>query len=162
MHRILRDLCGCPLNSCKRMERLPMGSITKAPERCASAIVRVRKPGAMRFSHRCSLIRATAKARRSPERCASAIVAVRKPRSDALQPSLQCGSPESDALQPSLHPASPADRLGSSSYVRRLKHVVPRSDALQPSLQCGSPGAMRFSHRFTRRLPDESSSQADI
>jgi len=31
-------------------------------------------------------------------------------------------------------PASPADRFGSSSYVRRLKHVVPRSDALQPSL----------------------------
>ena len=55
-------------------------------ERCASAIVSVRKPGAMRFSHRRSA--------EAPERCASAIVAVRKPRSDALQPSLQCGSPE--------------------------------------------------------------------
>jgi len=51
------------------------------------------------------------------ERCASAIVT---PRSDALQPSSQCGSPgamrfshrysaeaRSDALQPSFHPATP-------------------------------------------------------
>jgi len=77
-------------------------------ERCASAIVSVRKPGAMRFSHR-----------RSAEA-----------RSDALQPSSQCGSP------------------GAMRFSHRCSAEAPERCA-SAIVTVRKPGAMRFSHRYS-------------